>query len=214
MNDTDMLLPFVRAASASGVADDFAVELLRQQGWSQRRALQAYAMLYAERLGMTIPARGGRFEYARDAFTYLLTFISLAAWTTAVGSVFYELIDRWFPNGLANAYAQQSLQSMLHFQLATIIVAFPVYIAANFFIRRGLVAHPEAADSGVRKWLTSVALVITAIIALCDGIAFLNAFLAGDLSVRFALQALVLFVISGGVFSYYATAMRGAKSDA
>jgi hypothetical protein len=214
MNDTDPLLPFVRTASASGIADDFAVELLRQQGWSQRRALQAYATLYAERLGLTIPARGGRFEYARDAFTYLLTFISLAAWTCAVGRVFYELIDRWFPNGLATPYAQQNLMSTLHFELATIIVAFPVYVAANIIISRGLAAHPEAADSGVRKWLTSIALVIAALIALGDGIAFLNAFLAGDLTVRLGLRSLVLFVISGSVFAYYSTAMRGANSDA
>lgn len=61
----------------------------------------------------------------------------------------------------------------------------------------------------MRSWLTYLTLVAAAIVVLGDAIAFLDAFLSGDLSVRFALKSIVLVALAGGVFAYYLATVRG-----
>jgi hypothetical protein len=63
-------------------------------------------------------------------------------------------------------------------------------------------------DSGVRRWLTYIALVIAAIIVITDGVWFIEALIRGELTMRFILDSLVLLVLGGGVFTYYLTTME------
>jgi hypothetical protein len=209
MNDADRLLTYITAARERGVEDDFLVALLRQNGWSERSVYRAFSAYYETRLGVPLPTRGGRTEYAGDAFLYLLAFISLGCWTTAAGNLFFTLIDRWFPNALNAAYVAQSFRSSVTVQLATIIVAAPIFYFVSRSIVRGLQVRPDGADSGIRKWLTYIALVVAAVIMLSDAILFLAAFLQGDLTPAFVLKVLVLLAIAGGIFAYYFSAVRG-----
>jgi hypothetical protein len=209
MNDPDRLLGYVTAAKERGVEDGFLVALLRQNGWSERSVYQAFSVYYESRLGMPLPTRGGRIEYAGDAFLYLLQFISLGFWAFAVGHLFYVLIDRRFPSSLDYNFYSSSFRQAVSYELATILIAFPVFFFVGRAIVAGLAKRPETAESGVRKWLTYIALVIAAVILLADGIWFLQAFLHGDLTTRFILKSLVLASIAGGIFGYYLSAMRG-----
>ena len=208
MNDTDRLLAYITAAKERGVSDESLAALLRQNGWSERTTYRAFSAYYENRLGMPLPTRGGRTEYAGDAFLYLLQYISLGFWTFAVGHLFYVLIDRWFPSGLDYFYGG-SFRQAVSYELATILIAFPVFFLVSRAIVVGLAKRPETAESGVRKWLTYISLVIAAVILLTDGIWFLQAFLHGDLTTRFILKSLVLAVIAGGIFGYYLSAVRG-----
>src|SRR5271166_4921189 len=91
------LLAFLRAAKDEGIRDEFVVALLRQNGWPERRIFRAYSAFYADRLGAPLPKRYQVAENARDAFYYLLNFITLGFWTVALGQVFYRLIAYWIP---------------------------------------------------------------------------------------------------------------------
>jgi hypothetical protein len=212
-SDSERLLAFIRTAKARGVDDEFLVAMLRQNGWSERRIYLAFSAYYQQVLGEPIPSRGGSIEYARDAFSYLLAFISLGSWTFAVGSLFYVLIDRWLPSGLDTTFFAQSLRYEVSYELATIIVAFPVFVLISRSIAAQLAKRPETADSGVRKWLTYVALVITAVILIGDAVAFIAQFLQGELTARFVLKSFVLIVLAGGIFMYYLGTVRGEASD-
>src|SRR5450631_3823889 len=88
------LAEFVRKAKAQGVADEFIVALLKNTGWSERRIFATFIEYYEATLGAPVPSRGGPIEYARDAFFYLLTFITLGWWIIALGQIFFTLIDR------------------------------------------------------------------------------------------------------------------------
>jgi hypothetical protein len=209
MNETDRLKEFITTAKARGVGDEFVVSLLRQNGWSERRIYQAFSAYYEGVTGAPIPSRGGATEYAGDAFLYLLAFISLAFWACALGHLFFVLIDSWFPSGLDDAYFLNSFRQSVTWELATIIVAFPIFVFVSRAISSGLARHPESAESGVRKWLIYVALVITAITLVGDAIWFLNSFLQGELTTRFVFKSLVLLTIAGGIFGYYLSAVRG-----
>jgi hypothetical protein len=203
------LVPFVQEAKRSGASDAFIVELLKASGWPERRIYAAFSTYYAKVTGMAVPVRGSRFEYASDGFLYLLAFISLACWATGAGHLLYVLIDAWFPNALDQPYFATTLRDRVSLELATIIVAYPIFVAVSAFINRQLANRPESADSGVRKWLTYLALVIAATVLLGDAIFFLQNFLHGDLTVRFVLDTLVLFAIVGSIFGYYLLTLRG-----
>jgi len=206
----DDLDAFIRTAKAGGIPDDALVPLLRQNGWPERRIYRSLSAWYGGELGVAPPSRSGAGDNARDGFFYLLNFITLGFWTIALGQIFYTLIRHAFPDAATYQY-EGALLPQIAWQLATVIVTFPVFAYITATINRELARRPDAADSGVRRWLTYVALVFAAVVVLGDGIWFLEAFLRGELSVRFALDSLVLLVLGGGVFSYYLTTIRSDR---
>jgi hypothetical protein len=68
--------------------------------------------------------------------------------------------------------------------------------------------QPERLESGVRKWLTYIALLLTAGAMICDLIWFVDYFLAGELTSRFLLKALTVMLICGTIFAYYLGSLR------
>jgi hypothetical protein len=210
------LVEFIRSAKAHGADDQFLVALLRQNGWSERRIYSALSAYYQEVTGLPVPVRGSRAESARDAFFYLLAFVTLGIWSVALVWLAHVLIDRALPSPLDfQDYALQTFRASVAGQLASIIVAFPIFILVSRAIVHETQQRPESLESGVRKWLTYLALVITAVALLGDGVWFLQQFLLGDLTLRFVLKSLVLFLVAGGVLWYYLGTVRpmaGASS--
>lgn len=204
------LAAFVEAAKKDGVADADLVGLLNQHGWSERRAYAALSQYYSARLG-AIPQRGGAAESARDAFMYLLAFATLATWTVALVWLANALTDWMLPSALDGVDRAGGFRQNVAGQLASLIVAFPIFMAVSAAIVRQTRSRPESVESGVRKWLTYIALVITAMIMLGDGVWFLTQFLLGELTLRFAIKAFTVFVVSGGVLWYYLGAVSSEQ---
>jgi hypothetical protein len=202
------LLDFIDAAKGQGASDEVVVALLRQNGWSEKRVYQAFSAWYEARIGRPVPYGGGRIEAAKDAFLYLLAFITLGIWTIQLGALLFTAIDWTFPNPtLDNVNIRLATFGMAN-DLASIIVAFPLFVMVTWGILRGIQRQPERLESPVRKWLTYLALVITASTMIGDVVTFLAYLLRGDLDTRFALKVLTVLVIAGGVFAYYLDSLR------
>lgn len=205
--DQQAITEFIEAAKQQGASDEFIVTLLKQRGFSERQIYATFATYYEGVTGKPIPTRGGKIEAAKDAFLHLVAFIALGVWAFSLGSLLFGLIEYYFPDTLQRPYSQWSRYRFSD-QLAGIIVAFPLYLLVMRSIFKEAVRQPERLDSGVRRWLTYIALVIAASILLGDVVTFLAYFLRGDLTVRFVLKVLVLFLIAGGIFSYYLGSLR------
>lgn len=211
---TDEILAFIDSAKKHGMTDDFAVTLLRKSGWPDKRIYQAFSTYYAGALGAPLPKAGGTTEGSRDAFYYLINFIALAIWATALGQIFYVLVAHWFPDAAQSYDYQGTLRNQLSWQVAAVIVAFPIFAAAHTAIGRELRRRRDLYDSGIRKWLTYLALVICVVIVALDAIWFIQALLTGQLTIRFVLDTIILLVIGGGIFTYYQATIGGPKSAA
>ncbi len=74
-----------------------------------------------------------------------------------------------------------------------------------------LTRKPEKAESAVRKWLTYMALLISAAIVIGDLICFVDYLLRGQSTWPFLLKILTVFVTAGGVFSYYLAPTQKAR---
>jgi len=208
------LAAFLEAAKAEGASEEFLVRLFEQRGWSKKKIYQALGGFYERVTGVPIPSRvGGAGENAKDAFLYLLSFSALGTWTIGLGSLLCTLLDLWLPEPGVQRMFRDPFYSISG-NLASVIVAFPVYLGVMRFILRDLGAHPEKHESGVRKWLTYIALFLASGIVIGDLTTFLAFFLRGDLTVRFVLKVLTVLVIAGGVFWYYLASLKLGVTEA
>lgn len=195
------LVNFIAAARSQGASDDFISNLLRSFGWPQREIERAYFVVYEELVGFPIPSpAGGQGESARDAFVYLLSFVTLGIWTQALGEIGFVLINHVLPDPLSRS-SDSSFQ--VAFCLARLLVAYPLYLLLMRKILKELSVYREKTYSGVRKWLTYVALLVVALVGIGTLMAFLTSFLRGELTARFLLKVLVILAIDGTVLVYY-----------
>jgi hypothetical protein len=197
------LIEFLEAARTQGASDEMLANLLERRGWSRKEIYNAFGTLYERLTGLELPGRGARSaESARDAFLYLLSFGTLGTWAGGLGSLFFTLIDAQFPDRIA-PQPYRNLGVEISGSLASIIVAFPIYLVTMRLLLRGVHVQPEKLESGVRKWLTYIALLLASATVIGDLVTFLSYFLRGDLTTRFVLKSLTVFVIAGGIFWYY-----------
>ena len=206
---------FIERAKANGISDESLVGILSARGWPEKEVYRALADHYEQSIGIEVPDRRGAGTPAKDAFFYLLIFSALATWTIAFASLAFTLIDHWLADTLfSSGYAAAYDVSSASWSLASIIVAFPVYLLLSRAVVRDVRAHPEKLNSPVRKWLTYLALVIAACVFIGDLITALTYFLQGEITTRFLAKAFVVLVLSGGVFFYYFGGLKDADSAA
>ena len=188
---------------------------MKARGWPEKEVYEALVTHYEGITGIEVPRRGGAGTAAKDAFFYLLIFSTLATWTIGLGWLAFTLIDHWLADTL---FAHPYLQGMETYEiasaLASILVAFPIYLLVSRTVLFDERKHPEKLDSPVRKWLTYMALVIAACVFIGDLITALTYLLRGELTSRFLAKAFVVFLISGGVFFYYFGSARKSEEPA
>jgi uncharacterized protein DUF5671 len=197
------LVDYIGAAKAQGAADAFLVDLLERSGWPRKEIYTAFNAFYSHVIGMETPQRVSGFaDSARDAFLYLLSFGTLSVWTLGLGSLFFTLIDTHFADPIIEQ-GYGNVRDALSGSMSSVIVGFPVYLITMRILLNDLARKPDKAESGVRKWLTYIALLISAGTVIGDLVTFVNYFLRGQLTTPFLLKVLTVFVIAGGVFGYY-----------
>lgn len=209
MRDADAvkLSEFIEATKLKGAADEFLALFLTRRGWPQDDVYSALGGYWERITGVAIPERVSGGESSRDAFLYLLSFSTLATWSTALGSMLFRFIESWFPDPVTRGHLY-NLRTAVTWQMASVTVAFPIFLFVMRTILREAQNDPERLESGVRKWLTYIALLLTAGAMICDLIWFFDYFLTGELTVRFLLKALTVMLICGAIFLYYLRSLR------
>jgi hypothetical protein len=209
-NSSPEIQKFISAAKEHGASDESLVSILENAGWPKSEILAALGERYESLSGIQIPHGKRSMTPAKDAFLYLLSFATLATWTISLGSICYSLIDDWIPDPLTHNTYGMSLSYQISTELASLIVTFPLYLFVMRIILSQTRQSPEKLESGVRKWLTYIALLIAAGIMIGDVVTFLAFYLRGELTSRFVAKVAVTLFISGGVFWYYLGSLQNA----
>ena len=207
------LQKFIEATKARGASDEGLAAILSRQGWPLSEVYAGLGEYWARVTGIEIPQRTGHGESSRDAFLYLLAFSTLAVWACAMGALLFDLINYILPDMVSTLYPV-NYRNVLTWKMAPLAVAFPIYLLVMRTIVTETNAEPERLQSGVRKWLTWIALFLTATSMIGDLICFLGYFLSGEISARFVLKCLVVFSIAGGIFFYYIVSLRARDTEA
>ncbi|HZJ41913.1 MAG TPA: DUF5671 domain-containing protein [Patescibacteria group bacterium] len=139
---------------------------------------------------------------AKFAFYYLLSLTALIFMAISVGLIAFGIINQTIADPLLNNY-YNSINNQFKFAISALIIATPLYYIVVSLIRKGIKRGELEIESAIRRWLTYFILFVSSLIILGFLISVINGFLAGELTLRFILKALTVFVISGLVFAYY-----------
>jgi hypothetical protein len=137
---------------------------------------------------------------AKFAFYYLLSLVALVFVAISVGLIVFGIINKSIPDIGANYW---NTNNQFKFAISALIIATPIYFILTRLIRQGLKKGEILPDSGIRRWLTYFIIFVASVIILGFLISVINSFLSGELTTRFILKALSVFIIAGLVFAYY-----------
>lgn len=147
-----------------------------------------------------------------EIFVNFFSFMLLWIVATAIGILFFQVINKYIPDPIVRtSYVFRSFNIYaIHYSIASLIVAFPLYIWMLWFwfssfggSAEGGKNSSEKIESRLSKWLTYAILLIAAGTIVGDLIVVIFNFLQGELGSRFLLKALSVIVIAGLVFWFY-----------
>lgn len=182
-------------------------EELLAVGWSDEEANLAYreGMLV---LGVPLPTdetRQIRKSSSANVIINLFSFVVLSIIATALGTLFFHIIEELFPDPLSGDMWTSSLAraSSIHSAMAALLIGFPLYVGALRIWFRTFREDEGRVESRLPQWLTYIVLLIASVIILADLIVVVFTFLQGEITWRFFLKALTLLSLAGLIFGFY-----------
>ncbi|HTV86329.1 MAG TPA: DUF5671 domain-containing protein [Dyella sp.] len=201
---TQDLDQFVRDALLRGCSRQSIEKALLDTGWAPEQVSGALAAYADVSFAVPVP-RPRAYLSAREAFFYLVLFTTLYLSAYHLGSLLFDLIDRHFPDPAIYRYGADE---GIRWSVATIIIAFPVFLLLSAKIGRELKQQPIKRQSAVRRWLTYLTLFVAAVVLLIDLITLVDSLLGGEATMRVLLKIIVAGTIAGVIFGYYLRDLR------
>ncbi|MBX2866829.1 hypothetical protein KTR10_02665 [Candidatus Kaiserbacteria bacterium] len=139
---------------------------------------------------------------ARNFSLQLGSLIALYVSLSAILAVLFGVINLAFPDAAEGYWAYNSAQSGIRFGIAAVIVFFPAYLILTR-ISNKIRREESGSYTTVTKWLVYLSLIVGGGILLGDLVAVIMTYLNGEITERFILKALALFVVISAAFKYY-----------
>ncbi len=215
MAANEELRRFVQDGLTAGVPRDQLAEVLRRAGWAAAQVRGAVASFADVEFPIPVP-RPRPYLSARDAFLYLLLFSTLYISAFNLGQLLFQLIELAFPDPADEQFPRALVDETIRWSIASLVVAFPVFLGVSRRIRRESTADAALRASKVRRWFTYMTLFIASAVLIGNVIGLVYSALGGELTVRFLLKAATVGGIAGTAFWYYLTDLRAddAEGDA
>src|SRR5262245_39490976 len=204
---------FVRDALARGATRDAIRSALREGRWAEDEIESALAAWHDAGLGVPVPRRRVGFS-PREAFLYLLMFVTLYLVAYHTGAILFALVERKWPDAAFDDRMWDRAREWVRFGVASLLVAFPVFLLTSRVTGRAVALDPEKRNSGVRRWLTYLTLFNAACVLIGDFIVLLLGLFKGELTARFVSKAAIVAAIAGWLFTHYLGGLRRDEGDA
>lgn len=203
---TQELEAFVREALLRGLARSDVEQAMLKAGWTTDQARGALAA-FAD-LSFPVPVPRPRPSLsASEAFEFLLMFTTLYISAYHLGSLFFDFINKAFPDPAARLEEPWTMDSM-RWSTASLVIAFPIFLFISRHVHSAIARDPVKRLSPVRRWLTYLTLFVAASILIADLTTLVYNALGGELTSRFALKVVTVGAIAGTIFGYYLRDMR------
>jgi hypothetical protein len=148
---------------------------------------------------------------ARDFFLWLGAMVSLYVSAVSLIALVFQYINYAFPDELQ--YYVDPYSGTIRFAIASLIVLFPMFLYLMKHINRDMEKHPEKKDIWIRRWLIYITLFVAGATLAGDLITLINYFLGGDITTRFVLKVVTVFVVIGAIFVYQLYSLRDYWSE-
>jgi hypothetical protein len=201
------LIEFVKDGLRRGIPRRDLDGVLRDAGWDGEQVRGAIARFSDVEFAIPVPRPTQQLN-SREVFMYVLMFSTLYLSAYHLGSLMLDLINQAFPDPAADRYQVAYVMSTIRWALASLLVAFPVFLLVARRIGQELRADVTKRASTIRRNLTYLTLFIAAIVLIGDTTTLLYNFLGGELTIRFILKVAVVAAIAGTGFGYYLRELR------
>lgn len=126
----------------------------------------------------------------------------------------FRVINVAFPEVTQNFGYYYGYSNPISFPIATLIVAFPLFLLLSWFLHKTYAVDPSLRDATLRKWLVYITLFVAGVVLAGDLVTLLYRFLDGqELTTAFLLKVLAVLVVAGSVFGYFLSDLRGRLTD-
>jgi hypothetical protein len=141
----------------------------------------------------------------KHVFLHLFSISMLYLMTINVLTLIFQFINQAIKDQLVygNDFAMSNSHNLVRFALASIIIVFPLFIWSSWYLNKIYLKIPQVRQMKTRKWLIYLTLFIVALVIVGDFIRIVWVFLSGEITWRFILKALAVFITSGCIFGYY-----------
>lgn len=207
----DPVEQFVREALAAGHGRDEVRGALTRAGWSPREIEEGLSAWADEPFSPPIPRPRAQVR-ARDFFVYSLLFVALAFTAGYLISLINAQIELAFPDPADRRGTYGPRRDIL-WAVAVLVISTPVWIWMQVLTSRWIRRDPGHRRSAVRRWLIYLTLLVTALIVFADAAYVVYAWLTGEATTRFLLQAATVAAVTAAIFVFYWRGLRGPGAD-
>lgn len=148
----------------------------------------------------------------KDFFLWLGAMAALYASTVAFVALVFDYINAAFPETL-QYYSGDPYSAGMSYEMASLIVLLPLFLVLMRVIRHSIANDETRDDIWVRRWALFLTLFIAGATLAADLITLIMYFLNGDVTMRFALKALVVLLVAGAGFLHFLADLRGYWRD-
>lgn len=148
----------------------------------------------------------------KDVFLHLLAIIALYISAGSLITLLFQYINLAFPD-LLNTYERMGVISAIRWSISALVIIFPVYVLASWFLNKSYLQMPTKRNLRIRKWLIYFTLFVAALIIIGDLVTLIYSFLGGELTTRFIFKALAILAVTGAVFGYYFADVKRHKTE-
>lgn len=142
----------------------------------------------------------------KHVFLHLLMIVMLYVTVIACITLYFQYINHWFFEPTFDFLGD--IFDGIRWSSSVLIVSFPVLVWTTRVIHKELAASPERLNMKTRRWLLYFTQFVTAITIIIDIMVLIYQFYGGELTARFGLKILVVFVIAALVLGYYRWELR------
>ncbi len=145
---------------------------------------------------------------ALDVFVYLGIAISLVWSVVNLLQIIFSAIDRKFVDVLNATMYLDTYNSDVRFAIASLVVMYPIYLGLSWYVANDIQKFLYKRDLLIRKVMVYITLFVTVCTLIGTLVSLIYTYLGGELSVRFELKALAIFVVALSLFAYYLYSMK------
>jgi hypothetical protein len=144
----------------------------------------------------------------KDFFLWLGAMAFFYVSVFAFISLIFSYLDFVFPDAL-QYYSGDPYSGGVSYEMASIIVLFPLFLVLMRVIHRTIETDATRADVWVRRWALYLTLFLAGITVAADLITLVMYFFNGDVTLRFGLKVLAILLVAGAGFLHFLADLRG-----
>ena len=144
----------------------------------------------------------------KDFFMWLAAMVTLYWSVVAFIFLIFGYIDYVFPNVLQ--YQPDPYSGSIPYEMASILVLFPIYAALMYLIRREIARDAARGEVWIRRWALILTLFVAGLTMAVDIVILLTTFFRGEeLTTAFLLKFALVFLVAAVGFMHFTADLKG-----